>query len=227
MDFGRAFSYVFEDSDWFKKIALAALVSLIPIVGQIFLIGWALEITSRVIKNHPTLLPDLDFGENLGKGFKAFVVGLVYAIPIFIFMIPNLLAPVMIKIIGEDAGSVVAILFSVCGGVLVFIYSILIAFLLPAAYGRVADTGNLADGLKVGEVFALVKKAPTAYLIVLVGSIVAGLVGQLGVIACVIGVLLTYTYSMAIMGHFWGQAYNEATGGHAVSPAASFEIPEP
>ena len=50
MEFSRAFSYVFEDSDWFKKIALAALVSLIPIIGQIFLIGWALEITSRVIK---------------------------------------------------------------------------------------------------------------------------------------------------------------------------------
>jgi len=227
MEFGRAFSYVFEDSDWFKKVALAALVSLIPIIGQIFLIGWALEITRRVIKNESILLPDLDFGENLGLGFKAFVVGLVYAIPIFILMIPNFLAPLMIEVMGEDAGGVIAIIFSVCGGILVFIYSLLMAFMLPAAYGRVADTGNLADGLKVGEVFKLVKKAPTAYLIVLVGSILAGLVGQLGVIACGIGVLLTYTYSMAIMGHFWGQAYNEATGGSAVRPAASFEIPEP
>ncbi len=227
MEFGLAFSYVFEDSDWFKKIALAALVSLIPIIGQIFLIGWALEITRRVIKNDPTPLPDLDFGENLGRGFKAFVVGLVYALPIFVLMIPNFIAPFMIEIIGEDAGGVIAILFTVCSSVLVFVYSLLMAFLLPAAYGRVADTGNLGDGLKIGEVFKLVKKAPTAYLIVLVGSILAGLIGQLGVIACGIGVLLTYTYSMAIMGHFWGQAYKEATGGSIVSSAGSFEIPEP
>ncbi len=226
MEFGLAFSYVFEDTDWFKKIALAALVSLIPLVGQIFLIGWALEITRRVIRNDSTPLPDLDFGENLGKGFKAFVVGLVYALPIFVLMIPNFIAPVLVNVLGDDAGNVIAVIFSICSSILVFIYSLLMAFLLPAAYGRVADTGNLGDGLKIGEVFKLVKKAPTAYLIVLVGTLLAGLIGQLGVIACGIGVLLTYTYSMAIMGHFWGQAYKEATGGRVTS-AASFEIPEP
>ena len=227
MEFSRAFSYVFEDSDWFKKIALAALVSLIPIVGQIFLIGWALEITSRVIKNDPMPLPDLDFGENLGKGFKAFVVGLVYAIPIFVLMLPNVVTPFLIDIIGEDAGVILLSIVSICSSILVFIYSLLMAFLLPAAYGRLADTGNLGDALKVGEIFKLVKKAPTAYLIVLVGGMLAGLIGQLGVIACGIGVLLTYTYAMTIMAHFWGQAYKEATGGSAISPAASFEIPEP
>ena len=174
MEFGLAFSYVFEDTDWFKKIALAALVSLIPLIGQIFLVGWALEITRRVIRNDSNPLPDLDFGENLGKGFKAFVVGLVYALPIFVLMIPNFIAPVMVNVLGDDAGNVIAVIFSICSSILVFIYALLMAFLLPAAYGRVADTGNLGDGLKIGEVFKLVKKAPTAYLIVLVGTLLAG-----------------------------------------------------
>jgi len=49
-----------------------------------------------------------------------------------------------------------------------------------------------------------------AYFIVLLGTIVAGLIAPIGLIACIIGVLLTYTYSMAVMGHLYGQAHLEA-----------------
>ena len=88
MNFGRPFSFAFEDPDWLKKIALAALVTLIPVVGQFFIMGWGLEITRRVIKGEPTLLPDLDFGKNLGTGFKAWVISLVYSIPFMVMAIP-------------------------------------------------------------------------------------------------------------------------------------------
>ena len=36
MDFGLAFSYLFKDPDWFKKIVIVALIGLIPIVD-----GWS------------------------------------------------------------------------------------------------------------------------------------------------------------------------------------------
>ncbi len=36
MDFGLAFSYVFKDPDWFKKVAIPAVCSLIPVVGPLF-----------------------------------------------------------------------------------------------------------------------------------------------------------------------------------------------
>jgi len=85
MEFGRAFTYAFEDTDWLKKVGIAALVFLIPIVGGIIVMGWALEITRRVINDDPQPLPDWsDFGGYLGKGFKAFVVSLVYALPVLL-----------------------------------------------------------------------------------------------------------------------------------------------
>ena len=49
MNFGLAFSYVFKDNDWFKKLAIAALFSLIPVVGQFVLVGWGLRIAKNVI----------------------------------------------------------------------------------------------------------------------------------------------------------------------------------
>ena len=45
MDFGLSFGYVFEDKDWFRKIAIPALVSLIPIIGQFIVTGWGLKAT--------------------------------------------------------------------------------------------------------------------------------------------------------------------------------------
>ncbi len=41
MEFGKAFTYVFEDKDWLKKIGIAALVSLIPLIGQLIVMGWS------------------------------------------------------------------------------------------------------------------------------------------------------------------------------------------
>lgn len=65
----------------------------------------------------------------------------------------------------------------------------------------------------------MVRAAPSAYLIVLLGSIVAGLVGSLGIILCVIGVVFTYAYAMVVNAHLWGQAYNVATGGPSTQSA--------
>jgi len=32
MDFGRAFTFAFQDPDWLKKVGLAAVIFLIPIM---------------------------------------------------------------------------------------------------------------------------------------------------------------------------------------------------
>jgi len=82
MDFGYAFGYAFKDPDWFKKLAIMGLVTLIPVLGQFVLIGWMMALMRRVInRQEPALLPDLDFSAQLSDGFKAFVVGIVYQAP--------------------------------------------------------------------------------------------------------------------------------------------------
>ncbi|MFC1879841.1 hypothetical protein ACFLZW_08010, partial [Chloroflexota bacterium] len=63
---------------------------------------------------------------------------------------------------------------------------------------------------RFGDVFGLVRAAPMAYLMVLIGAFVAGLVAMLGIVACVIGMFVTIPYSYAVNAHMQGQAYNEA-----------------
>lgn len=213
MNFGLAFSFPFQDPDWAKKILLPAIISIIPLIGQIFLIGWALEITRRVIRHDPTPLPELDFASQFMEGLKAFVVGLVYTIPILILIIPITVASALMTNNGSESNTAnsLIVIAMLCIEGLVFLYGILLAFILPAAYGNMLAKGELSAAFNLREVFGLVRAAPGAYLIVLVGMFITSILAQVGVIACGIGLLATVTYSLVVNSHLYGQAYNEAT----------------
>lgn len=215
MDFGLAFTYVFKDEDWIKKLALVALVSIIPIIGWFVVFGFALEIMKRVINNDPVTLPDLDFGGFLGKGFQAFIIGFVYGIPLFIISSPSWILTLLGGSLDADLLQTLTLAIScICGGI-GFIYGIILGFMLPAAFGNFIKEGSLGAAFRIGEVFGLVKAAPVAYLIAIVGAGVANIITPFGVILCVVGVYLTMAFSMAVMGHFYGQAYNQAVQAQA------------
>lgn len=218
MDLGLAFSYVFEDDDWLKKVGIAALILLIPIIGQIIVLGWALTITRRVIQNDPVPMPDWsDFGEYTILGLKAFVIGLVYAIPFIIFMIPSSILSGTIDPHGPNA--IISIIITLLG-CLTFLYSLIIALIMPAAYGQLAATGEIGDGLNVSKIISMITKNPSTYLMAFLGLILAGIVASLGSIACGIGVIATSAYAMAVEGHLFGQAYRVANPAGPESPAA-------
>jgi hypothetical protein len=209
MDFGLAFTFPFKDPDWFKKIIILGLVGLIPIIGQLVVLGWAFEIARRVIRGDYQPLPELDFGEQLGKGFQVWLIALVYAIPIILATIPLAIADSLAANAGGDAQNIVAIL-SVCCSAVIFLYGLFLGFVLPAAIGRFADKGNLGAAFQFGEVFGLVRNNPVAYLLVLLGYVVAGFIAPAGSILCIIGVILTAVYSQAIIYHLTGQAYRQS-----------------
>lgn len=210
MKFGDAFTFVFQDPDWFKKIIIPGLIGLLlPIIGQMVLLGWSLKITLNVIRNDPSPLPEMDFGEDLSRGFKAWVVALVYALPMLILYLPVIIFTALAGN-GDDTMMIVVAIASTCFGLLMLIYGIVMALVLPAAYARVAVNDSIGSGLAFGEIISLVRKNIMPYLLVLVGSVAAGFISSLGSIACVIGVFLTAPYSMAILGHLYGQAYMEA-----------------
>jgi hypothetical protein len=209
MDFGRAFTYVFEDPDWLKKIGLIALISIIPILGWIILAGYSIEVARRVIRQDFTPLPDLDFAANSADGVKVLGIAFVYSIPIWILLAPVMIVASVFGDQGSGAEGIIAFTSLCCSGLIV-IYSFLMAFVVPASYGVLAATGSLGAALRFREVIGLVRASPGSYLIVLLGVIVTGFVAQLGVIACAIGVIFTMAYAMAVNGHLYGQAYLEA-----------------
>jgi Protein of unknown function (DUF4013) len=212
MNFARAFTYVFEDQEWPRKVLIPALIAIIPVIGQIFLLGWSLEIARRIIQQNPVPLPELDFGQQLIEGLKGMVVGIVYSLPVILFVIPITIVSAMLG--GNANGNMPnapIFLVSICCGGLIFLYAILMTFAIPAAYGNMAAKDSLGAAFNFSEVIGLLCAAPGAYLLTLLGLIISGIIGSLGSVVCGIGIVVTLTYSMTINGHLFGQAYNEAT----------------
>lgn len=210
MDFGKAFTFVFDDPDWLKKVAINAVIGLIPLIGQIYLLGWGLEVARRIVTRGGTPLPDVDFGTHLGHGFKAIVIALVYTVPIFVIAIPMVVVAVVAGNAGVGEGPMNAILLvvNVVGGLLSLVYGLVMGLLLPAAVTRAVVFGAIRDGLQFGEVIGLVRAAPVAYLLTLVGAFLAGTLASLvGSLACGVGIIFTLAYQQVVTGHFYGQAY--------------------
>jgi len=207
MKFGDAFTFVFQDPDWFKKIIIPGLIGvLIPIIGQLVLLGWGLKVTLNIIRNNPNPLPEMDFGDDLSRGFKAGVVSFVYSIPMIIFYVPIIVLSAAAAN-GDDNMAVIVAIASTCFGLLMMLYGIAMAYILPAAYARTVVEDSIGAGLSIKEVFTLIKKAPMSYLLVLVGVIASSFISSLGTIACGIGIFLTVPYASAMLGHLYGQAY--------------------
>ncbi len=211
MNFGLSFSYVFKDKDWFKKVAIPALCSLIPVVGQFIVAGWALKAAKNVIEgNEENALPELEFGQDLGRGFMSTLIGLIYS------LIPMILMGLAAGLFtwGADAEQTLMIILYIAGGCLGLVgilASLFLGFLSMTAIANYVAKGEFKAAFQFKELFGMLKKSFVSWLLVLLGAILTmGIIAPLGGIACGIGALLTTAYGSAVLTHLLGQAYNKS-----------------
>src|SRR5258708_1735423 len=147
MNYGRAFSYVMEDPEWLKKVGIAALILIIPILGAIVVLGWVLEVTRHIINGEPDVLPDWsNFGDFLTKGFQAFAIAFVYLLPVILINACTNVIPALLQNMNGDTAQTVATVVgfvSICLSCFSIIYELVVGLLLPAAYGNFAATGQI------------------------------------------------------------------------------------
>jgi hypothetical protein len=220
MNFNRAISFIFDDPEWLKKIAIAALISLIPIVGVFVLLGWALEISRRVIKNELETLPEFsDFGALMSNGFKVFLVQLGYFSPLILFFVCAWgLSFAGLFGMSENGDFSSNDMASGIFGVVMFCVwciSLPILFLAgimaQAARGRLAATGELGQAFKFKEVMATVKAGFGKYILSFLLVMVAAMIlSPIGTLLCGVGALFTSAMISAFDAHLVGQVYKLA-----------------
>ncbi len=213
MDFGLAFSYVFEDEDWLKKIALASLLCLTGI-GIIPVLGWGLEVIRRVIKEEPEPLPDWsEFGQYFVKGILVVLVAFIYSLPIIVIGSCNAGAGTLLGNTGEDFATPAIWILTTCLSCLYIIYGLGISLVVPAALGNYAASGEFGSVFKLGKIFKIVKDNLGNYGLVFLGMLLSNIIAPLGAVACGIGVAVTSAYAILFNSHLIGQAYKVAAPG--------------
>lgn len=212
MNYSRAFTYVFEDKNWLSKILIAGLISLIPIVGQIYLLGWTVEIVRRVKAGRTDILPTTHFSYFLTLGLKLFVVALIYSIPVII------LSAIM-QLFTSSAGNADSDVFTVffaglgcIGGLLSLVINIAVALLGTYGTIKLAETDQIKACLDFQDAFNCIKNNIAAFVIVELLAIAAGLIQAAGLIICV-GIIFTVPYGTAVVAHLVGQLWDNLKTG--------------
>ena len=206
MNYSRAFSYVFEDKNWLSKILIAGLIFLIPIVGQIYLMGWMIEIVRRVKAGRTDILPTTHFAYFLTLGLKMIVVTLIYSIPVII--ISGILQ--LIASTGNADDSVFTVFFmgvGCIGGLLSIVLQIAVVLLNTYGMIKLAETDQIKACLDFNDAFQCIKANIGTFIIVELLNIVAALIQSAGIIIC-IGFIFTVPYGIAISGHLTGQLWD-------------------
>ena len=197
---GDAFVWPFRDPEWLNKILIMGLIQLIPIVGGINGLGWMLVTIDR-LRAGEERLPPANF-DYLGRGVQLFAVYLVYYLGLA--LIGSLLyvpAIVLLAQQGHDSANAVVVIIGI--GLLLLTFSVVtigslaLTFAMPSIVLAV-DHGGIGAGFHIEAIFRRARQSPINTLIAGLMLIAAGFIGQLGAIACFIGVVFTSVYALAM-----------------------------
>ena len=246
MDYAKSLTFVFDDPRWKEKIAIGTglvLVSwllsfiLIGVLGFFILAGYSIRLLQNVRAGEELPLPEWDaWGDDLVRGLKLAVVGIVWALPMIIFVIPTFIGGLMAD--GSGATESFGILIALCGNCLLLVYGIFIALAAPGYSIAFATDEHINSGLQFTEIWhwtrANVGQVVVAVVVVMVASLVIQLVaGIVGTLLCLIGLVVTiplgilavslYTY------HLYGQLadqfpYGGAAGAAEYAPVAPTDL---
>ena len=195
-----AFAWPVRDPEWPVKVLIIGLTLLIPIAGAINGLGWMLATLDRLRAGEERLAPaNLGY---LGRGIHLFAVQLVYSLAVavigLLFYLPGLLIAIGQGRGSGNAGLILASLFlNVVAFGITTIGSLAVTFATPAIV-LATDRGGIPAGLSLREIVGRLRANPTNTLIAGLMLIAAGLISSLGAIACIVGVVFTAAYGLAV-----------------------------
>ena len=159
MDFGKAFTYMFEDPDWLKKLGIGTLIGLVGIlfspvlIGLIpilVLLGYTVDVVRNVMAGHERPLPEWeDWVGFLSRGFKVAAATFVWSLPAILLSIPLAIGGSLTD--QGNGGEAIGITIMVCGGCLLLLWALFVTLLTPAIYVRIAETNRFTSAFEFGS----------------------------------------------------------------------------
>ncbi|MCX7668813.1 MAG: DUF4013 domain-containing protein [Anaerolineae bacterium] len=221
MDFGKAFTFMFDDPNWLQKLGIGTVVGLIGIVFTplliglipiIILLGYTLDTLRNVMDGRERPLPEWeDWGGFLLRGFRLLAAFFVWALPAILAAIPLGLGSAL-----ADQGrgmEAVGIILIVCSSCLLILWGLFVTLISPAIYARLARLDRFSAAFEFGKIWAFTRdnigNVIVAILLTWVAGLIASVIAGLGLIALLIGIIVTIPFASLwqylVQAHLFGQ----------------------
>jgi hypothetical protein len=193
LDINRIFTFAFQDKTWIMKCLLLGVICLIPIIGGFVLVGYLFNVAQDTADGADLPLPGIDFGGHLRLGFSYFIYSLIVGI---IAMVPSIVLMALSRI---------SPLFMVLGQLLYLLVSIGLSFYLVAATALAVTEKQPRTIIDFSRCIAAVRANLLNVFIAFLLGIAVTLIGELGIVACVVGIIVTLPIASIMMGQLLGQ----------------------
>ena len=214
IDLSRTLTFFFEDPDWVPKLLVGTLFALLtPLgIGSVFVAGYALALARRAMHQKSPLLPEWDDLSGIFvEGLKSLTISLTHKLPVILLSVLMVLAIVGGALIQRDGGALserlvyygLPAIFG--GGFLIFVLSLAVIFYVPAAFVRFIQTDRLGAAFDVMANIAFIREQGSTYLTGILAIVIAGFIGQLGVLVFCIGAFPAMFWSACVMGYVIGE----------------------
>jgi hypothetical protein len=214
IDISRALTFFFEDPDWVPKLLVGTLFALLtPLgIGSVFVAGYALAVARQVMHRKSPLLPEWDDLSGIFiEGIKSLTISLTYKLPVILLSGLMVLALVGGVLIQGDGGALsegliyygLPAMFG--GGILIFVLFLAVLFYVPAALVRFIQTDRLGAAFDVMDIVAFIREQSSTYFTGILAIVIAGFIGQLGVLVFCVGAFPAMFWSACVMGYVVGE----------------------
>lgn len=242
IDVGKAITHLFDDKDWISKSIIGGILALAPIIGFV-IAGYEVRLARNVSRGEAQPMPAWDdFGQMFIDGLWLGLSRIILGFPAFLlFFVPfiGFYALIFAGAFLEDSSNArnveQALSVMIPGGLLAsamccgagILYSLSLGFVSPAVTANYARHGTFASCFNFSQIFRLIRRNPSNYLMVWATGFLAGLIyiGAVSVVNFIPCLNLLLIWPVSAFASFWlymalGHAVGQLLALDAANPAA-------
>lgn len=215
-DFGRPFTFVFEDPRWLSKVLIGGLflIGIIILIGPLFAMGYCARLARNVAAGQRHPLPEWDdLGEYFAEGLRMLAVILLYDIPL-VLLFGILLGPSVVMEAVAHHHRAVRELGGIFGGFascLIAPISLVVGGLwLPGALMFTVMERSFGAAFDFPRIWHFIRDNMSNYLLAFVVYLLSRFIAGAGFALCCIGIVFTVFWQMLASSYGYAEAWRLA-----------------
>jgi hypothetical protein len=226
VDFGRAFTFPFDDRDWIRKFLIGAVALLFApvLVGSLVLFGYAKALFRGVALEGKETLPEWDrAGDYMADGVQVFIIVIAYSIPLMAVTFGPWAFMHVLSTVSKLSAETVRIVGCCCSWPFAVVMGLVVLFSLPVALMRFCATNKLAAAFEFQAIVDFVRSHLANYVLLLIVLVAAEILAWTGILVFFVGCLFTGFWATLVATHAMAQAWRLAQEESAAGGDEPFE----